>query len=546
MYARGHYYFPPTTGARAYQHFVLLLIISLPLLSRIDFCNLLYISSYIFHDIKTRMVKELAFFKIGPSKTAPCRPGPIQCVRNCSTCIIEPLLEDDPEVEDILSVKSYDDLIYRQSLRFAPYQKIQYHLGQIDLLKRSLDKIKPRLVLYVVAVSRLEDSNYLNQVLDRERLPPRTILTINPTESINSDGGHFIVPISMRNCPIEGGAVRREVFKVREVRDLIEPLVAELEDNRKTEEQDLRVVVVPVAISKDHDKSGGILGIGSLCIQVIEPYSLREYIRLLKTEHKTGHLVQHLYYDLALNGARLPSHIVAFLLLNLDRPFGVSHEDLIEFMDWMRKSSMEFNLHMAFTGDSDRAVEFALIVLNDYIKVDKVNKIYRAVNIAALIDYANCILPNIVYYGIICRAALMLNNRDAKNTVQVKYSPDFVIKVMKDDLLQLSQDLAESIDTSLPCRRPCADVQTCIVEVFERMQTFGHYFRIHEARIRQSAGRAWAGDYDSDDEYFWSRRDDPAFKPWVIMTQRPYRLDRLNLLMNAVEPYLVGTDVDES
>lgn len=470
------------------------------------------------------MVKNLAFFKNGPSKSVPHRIGPIQCVRTCTSCIVKPIQDDDLELEDIISVMSYDNLVHRESLWFSKYQTIQYHLGQVDLARRTLDALKPSLVVYVVAATEHSDLKYFENLASKKGLP-------------NGRQSHLIFPIRMIGCP--ANADSSQFLDIRQLRDEFEPLV--LGSKQSASRQ---IAIVPVVITKDRAESF-TLDIGSLCIQILEPFSLNDYISNLEAKYTTGHLVLHLYHDLATCGARLPSQLVAFLLMYLDRPSGVTREDLVENMNWLRKSAMDLKLHIAFTGDSSDAVDFALMVLHDFIQITASDKTIIVVDLKALVQYANPIVTNIAYYGIISRAILMLHNRDDKNVMRNNLGPGQVIKVMKDDLIELSQDLAESIDTELPSRPPCKDVQTCITDAFSNMQTCGHYFRIQEARIRQNAGRVWSGDYDSDEEYFLSRRNDPSFKPWVIMTQRPYRLDRLNLFMNAIEPYL-STSADDS
>lgn len=440
-----------------------------------------------------------------------------------------------------MSLMSYEDLVQRDSLWLTKFQTIQYHPGQISLLRQTVYKLEPSLLIYVVAATERVDLDYLAKVLSREKLPVGDIVESGRKIQYGQKG-HFTIPIEMRSCPVD--AKQSGLFNVRQLLDTLEPMVDRL--NQLIFEKNIpNIVIAPVALTKEHEESSR-LDIGSFCVQILEPYSLNEYIANLKSRYRTGHLIQHLYHDLALNGARMPSNVVAFLIMYLDRPTGVSHDDLIEYIDWLRKSAMTFNLHLAFTGSSHDVLEFALVALARFIRQDAATGVITVVNFEALAEYASPIVTNVAYYGVISRAILMLHNRNEKNSLRNNLGPSEEIKVMKDDLIELSGDLAASFDTKIPCRPPCKTVQTCINDAFTWMQTCAHYFRIQEARIRQSAGRAWAGDYDSDEEYFMSRRDDPAFKPWVILTQRPYRLDRLNLFMNAVEPFLSAGTVDLS
>ena len=476
------------------------------------------------------MTSKRIFFKTQPTHTLPLRPGPVQCVRNCTNCIIKHDYPIDTDTENIIAIKSYENLVIRKSLWFSKYQSIQYHPGQIELLKRTIWSERSQLNIYVVAATRLEDLKFLKMVMSHERVPRMHLIDSESASKLDfiELRKHVLVPIKMKSCTVRNGS-QENLLEVRGLRDFLEPIVGKVMNN-----SDYQVNIVPVVISKDHDKPV-FFGIGSVCIQVLEPYSLREYVNNLRTSHVTGHLVQHLYYDLARNVARLPCHIVAFLLLYLDRSDGVAHKDLVEYLEWFKKAA-ELNMQTAFTGDHDDIIKFALMVLKDYVHIDSKSLIYRTVNIDALTDYANSITPNIVYYGIISRAILMLHNRDEKNTLMIKFSPNVRVRVMRDDVLELAESMAESMDNFIPCRRPCSTVNSCILDVFSQMRTFGHYFKVDEPRVCPRTG--FAGDYDSDEDYFLSKRDDPAFKSWITLTQRAHRLDRLNLFVNAIESYL--------
>jgi hypothetical protein len=476
------------------------------------------------------MPKELANFKYAPTKSLPSRPGPVQCVRNCTRCILNSSYDEDADVENLIAIKSYDDLVQRKSLWISKYQTIQYHLGQVDVLKQSLRIIKPDLVIYAVAATRFNDLDYFRTVLNHEKMPRARVWSGN--FELDSKINHIIVPIRLISCftkVIAGDGL----IEANEFRAFLDPLVNKIDSSRSS----VTKAIVPVTISKDHDLAR-LFGMGSICVQIMQPYPMNDYLNNAGTLDKTSHLVQHIYHDLSRYSARLPTHVVALLLVYLDRPHGVSREDLIDYMDWFRRSSMEFDLHMAFTGESIKAIEFALLVLEDYVQYDATEFVYRPRNIEALTYYASGMISNFAYFGLISKTILVLHNRNEDNTPLARFSAEKQIKVMKDDLLELAQDMAEKLDSLLPCRRPCVDISTALVASFNSMMTFGKYFSIREAYARPNKGLGWLGDYDSDEEYFLSKRDDPAFKPWVLLTRRPYRLDRLNLLMNTIEAYL--------
>lgn len=481
------------------------------------------------------MPKELAVFKFAPSRTSLVRSGPVQCIRNCPNCILNQIFDDDADAENVIAIKSYDDLVSRKSLWSPKYQTIQYHLGQIDVLKHSLRTIEPKLVIYVIAATRLKDIVYFKQVISHEKLPKASIHS-GPDLDLNKfllepRTSQIIVPIRIISCYTN---IESEpgLLGVDGLRNLLAPLTGVTDSARIG----LQTVIVPVMISKDHDRAG-LIGLGSVCIQIMQPYPLDEYLRNARAEDKTVHLVQHLYHDLSVYGSSLPCQVVALLLVYLDRPLGVSRDDLVDYMLWLKRSSMELSIHMSFTGQVEQIIDFALMVLKDFVHYDPIELVYRPKDTDALSQYASALIPNLAYYGIISKSILLLHNENETTSQQVRFTPECPIKVMKDDLIELAEDMAKEIDSLVPCRRPCIDFGTSVQNSFNSMVTFGKFFRVQEPRAKQ-ARSGWLGDYDSDEEYFLSKRNDPAFKPWVILTQRPYRLDRLNLFMNVVEAYL--------
>lgn len=477
------------------------------------------------------MTSSLAFFKVRPTHSAPFRPGPLQCIRNCTNCIIKKQSdEDDMNFEELIRMKCYEDLVYRNSLWFSPHQTIQYHQGQVDLLKKTLHQCPSKFNIYVVALGNLKDLHYFNTVLKYNGIPDPVLIEMQ-SHSVDfvKKKQQVIIPILFKSCSSSENS-ERNLLTVRSFRDYLDPIVVEASNDRTFDPN-----VVPVIVTKEHDNRT-LFGIGSLCVQILEPYSVQDYIGRLWTMFLTGHLVQHLYYDIARHAALMPSHLVAFLILYLDRDDGVSRQDLLDYMNYLKKASMELNLQIAFTGDIQDAIELGLMILKDFIHYDSERCLYWPTKVEHLMDYASVIIPNIAYYGIIGRAILMLHNQDESNEFQIKMNPEITMRVMKDDLLELSQNLAESIDHQIPCRRPCNTVETAINSAFSQMETFCRFFKIEEPKIKQKTRIAWC-DYDSDDEYFHSKRDHPAFKSWVVVTQRANRLDRLNLFINAIVPY---------
>lgn len=487
------------------------------------------------------ITKPVAFYKIRPTHTLPCRPGPVQCVRNCANCILKQDGKLDVDEENIIAIKSYDNLVARKSIWFSSYQTILYHPGQIDVLRNSLEWIAGSHSIYIVGCTRLEDIQYFQMVLQHEKMSTNMKIiersSADSTCLYLSKNKSIIVPINLRSCPIGDQQSAHRLLASEHLLYIMESVI-----NEQMKKKSDGVGVVPIVISKDHDWSSrvrSLVGYGSLCVQILEPYSLRDYIDHLHFKKPADHFIQHIYHDLARHAPRLPSHFVAYILLYLNRDDqSVSREDLIDYMNWIRNTSLEYDLQITFSGLSEHAVDHAIEILKEYIHVNSKLGIYRPSNLGALTEYANTLAPNFACYGIICRAILTIYNSDPKNAFRICFDPDTQFRVLKDDVIELSVKMAEKLDKLVPCRRPCTTITINIIDTLTKMQTFGHYFRIEEPKFRRNTGKLWAGDYDSDDEYYWSKKDDPAFKSWLLLTQRPYRLDRLNLFMNSIDIYL--------
>lgn len=474
----------------------------------------------------------LAYYKTRPPQSIPHRPGPVQCVRNCPTCIVRHDFDEDIEAEELISIMSYENLLHRKARFWSSYTSIQYHPGQVRILKRYLDNHKNISTLFVVGTTVLEDLEFLIMALDHERMPGVEQLDDKLSWVGMCELKQLaLVPIKMTSCYSKSKEHKADtLLGVMGLRDLLVPIV-----RRALEVPSFNLNIVPVVISKDHDKTGlGFFRLGSVCINIFEPYSLQQYLSNIRSDYHTGHLVTHLYYDMARNAPKLPTHLVAYIIHNVEGPMT---KDLIaEYVEWFRSVSMELNLQIAFTGSSMSAVEFALYLLSGYYETHGENIYYTGD--PAIVEYAHSLMPNVAYYGIISRAILKVYNADANNAFRYKFNSEDRIRVMKEDLLKVSVHLAEEIDESLPCRRPCTTVETSILSVFESMEKLGKYFKVEEPAIsKPKTGCPWAGDYDDDDDYFESKRDDPRFKAWVVLTRKQNRLDKLNMFMNSLTGY---------
>lgn len=463
----------------------------------------------------TSTLTTLAFYKAKATKTLPLRPGPIQCIRNCANCVSRSD-KISSDREEIISSISYDDLITRKSLKFQSYQTIQYHPGQIDILKASLSSSSA--TIYVVGLTNSHDINYLQMLLSHVGLPNLTKLDRYSHEVIKNS----YITIRFKTCSDVIGESQPLLSPV-ELRDYLTPFF------------DQNFTAVPVIITKDHSKVT-ILGTGSLCIQVLEPYNTSVYKPNIEISNISTHFVQHLYYDMSINAGVLPTHLVAFILLYSDCDYPINKKRLIDYFDWFRTSAIDTSMKICCTGETEDIVSFGLSVLNDYI--DCREHTYRVRNTSALLSYARLIIPFIAYQAIVSRAILEEHNCKEKGEIMTSFRPSIRIKVLKDKVVETSERLAEVLETRLPIRRPCMTITSCITATMEKMLSFGRYIKIEEPTMRPRYKCAWAGDSDDDDDYWLRNRSNPALMSWIILTQRDYRLDRLNLMMNSLDLFL--------
>lgn len=473
--------------------------------------------------------EKIAFFKLRPSRQLLKRPGAIQCIRNCSRCLAGVETIKGELDEETLSLLAYDNLLLRNRKWFSSYQAILYHLGQIKLLKTTLKRNTSAKTIFIVSTIKSNDINLLNEILSSQNLP--TVHKVEDKNLIEAIGKkEFIaVPVKFRSCP-DGKSFSNadkggDCYEFIDLKYILQPLVKLIE-----EKKGLSFNIVPVVITKDHENFS-VPGFGSICVQILEPYSLDNYLKQTLNIEPTEHFALHLYHDISRGAAIMPSHIVAFLILYLNREDGVTFEDLVEYMEFFRKISLEIDMQLAFTGSSVHAVEFGLEILKKFIREHK--RIYLAIDYPALMDYAYLVTPLVAYQGIISRAILLEYNEN--NMLNSKTVLTSGMRAMRDKVLETCQFIANSIEEVIPCRRPCSTRELQTREVFTYMSTSRRYFRIEEPKLKPRRACAWAGESDDDEEYFLSNQNNPAFQTWIVISEKPQRVDRLNLFMNAIE-----------
>jgi len=478
--------------------------------------------------------KKVALFKASVTSSMPIRPGAVQCVRNCSWCILKRDHSDQgKESEDMICIKSFDNLNLRKSLWFSKYQSFQYHAGQIDVLKMALQDSSPH--IYTIFSLNPRDIDYLNQVLLHNQIQTTSRMSgsiLGRIEDCSLKVNSKPIAILIRPQSCSGGDTFHEDdsdpwSSPSGLASIFGQIIEQMLKNSTNP------CVVPVTVSRDHDRLE-LYGLGSICVQILEPYSLRDYIKDKDETTVARHLVQHLYYDTSRNVAILPTHLIAYLLLYLERENGPEFEDLVYYIDYFRKSSIETGIQLAFTGSSIYVAKYALALLKDFILIEN-DKFYRPRDYDKLVEYACFVTPITAYYGLISRSLLMATN-GALNEANTVISSRIIMKISKEEVMATAQLLAERLELSILCRRPCNTIEAAIEDTFNQMQMFGKYFRIEEPAVNKNKSSGWIAELDFDDDL--ARPESRGLKTWITLCDRANRLDRLNLFMNSVVAHL--------
>lgn len=487
--------------------------------------------------------KRIAFFKHRTVNSQPLRPGAIQINRNCSRCITKQDYKTDKDFDSLITTKSFDNLVSREGTKFSQYQSIQYHTGQTEVLKCSLNGTIP--TVYIVGVTDHKDLGFLDRVLKHVSLDPTKAISASMSahdlvdflkDSEVKINISLAVPIQVRSCASASHLftkIGEPCFKVLAIRDLMSPLV-----DLVVKDASFDLNIVNVSITKEHDDVQ-FYGLGSICIEISEAFSLQTYISRLQIEDKSTHLVQHICFDVSRISAVFAPHLVAFIILYAERDNGIKIEDIITTIDWFRKSSIDTDLQIGFTGHSHYAVEFALIILKDYIQFDRKSSVFRAKNPEKLQEYANLVIPRVAFLGIISKAVLMEFRKYSGDQTIVSLTSQYRIRVMKENVMDFCIRFVGNIERFFPCRRPCTTVEHALSDALTQMETFGKYLKVEEPQTYPSKMRYWAGDDDDDDDdYYYRNRNNPSLKTWLVLTQRQYRLDRLNMFINSIDDFI--------
>lgn len=458
----------------------------------------------------------IAFYKTESNKTIPLRHGPLQYIRSCANCVMDS--DTLPcAVQEIINLKSYDNLLLKTRSRLESYQTIQFHPAQVDILMTSIKANNH--AIYVVGVTDVNDIRYLKMLFEylNWQMPKDIPMDYNRSVPVT------FLTVCFKSCssPVES---KKELLSPTGLLNTIQPAF-----------EDGNLTLIPITITKDHNQTK-TRGLGSVCIQILEPYHQSSYALRIEPELRLIHLVKHVFHDMAVHAGILPSHLVAFLLLYTSTEDFISRETLVENLNWFRSTSTDNDMKLCFTGSTQDVVDFGLLVLKDH--VIRRNSTFMPRDVISLEEYANLITPIMAYQAIVARCILyQYNNQVSFPKFTTNFALGTRVKVLKDEVVDASIKLANRLEKKLPIRKPCLDVETCVLNTIQKMQTFGHFFRVEEPTMKPRYKCGWAGDSEDDDDYWLNNRDNPKMKAWIVLTERDYRIKRLNLLLNSIERY---------
>lgn len=495
--------------------------------------------------------RRIAAYKIEPTRSLPMRPGPLQCIRNCSNCVPNVINGEMiyPQV-DSLNIKTFDNLLIRTGKHSSSYHSIQYHSGQLDVLKQAR-KVNPcKLFIYIVALNKDTDVDYFKFVLEHGKSDIKFDLPLPefffyedrdtireylwPNFYLNPDKNNITILVQRTTCVVRTSQRIKSYFDIEEIRDFLNTLMGIISDEGK----EFDSLIVPVSVTKDHDivtKFG--YGCGSVAVQIMEPFLLSPCLKFYTESLDMTNMTVHLYYDLFHNAIILAPNMVAFLILFLHRPeVGIQLHDLEVFMKWFIDSAIDIDLHYGFSGHIDDSIDYSLVLLQPYIK-QNINGSVLVKNEDGLMDYANIVIPIVAYYGIIARSIIIEHNIAKPDEILTNFDENVGIEVNKDKVLKTAVHLGILLESTLPCKKPCITIEARVNEVFEQMSRVRRFFQIKQANNPYKVG--WTGDIEVDENYSQSFRENYHFEPSLVVTKNVHRLDRLNLFMNAINSYII-------
>lgn len=433
---------------------------------------------------------------------------------------------------DNLCDRLKDGLTYR-------YDSAQYHQGQLDQYKASLDKEPTKPTIFIVSCHLVSDLALLNWVLHFAQIES-PVLHIKgyrsrwPLVPALEKKGSVAIPVRINDCCVEDEFYHDRKDQICWELDEVPRILRQITDYMKIDaESDFRIV--SVVISKDHQRTD-LSSTGAICLHMMQPFYMRQFVKSYPEPLEVS-ITRHFAYDTSKNAPILGPSLVAFILLNLDR-----RDDLIkvteiqEILQWFVSSSTSHSMHLSFNGDVNHVVSYSLIVLGDYISYDKEAQTVRPTKPDMLKMQADVVVPKMVRLGILSRAILMSHNSVSEHHLSA-LEPG--IRAPKERVISIARKIVELMEKKIPIRPPCESIDDVVYGTFNMMCEYFGYIAVDDPKAMRSSRPAWQGNCDSDSDYEMDLSDHPLMKSWVRMTQRVYRLERLNMCINAIEDYFI-------
>lgn len=474
----------------------------------------------------------------------PAKPANLYITEPCKTCVPSRCEEDwnkENEATPLGSLVGFNNHYKRETAAtiqgLCKYQSVQYHPGQLERLKKSIESRPHVPTLLLVNASLAHDLYFLDDLMLSNNLKKSFPYMKHHRSNKNLNYSlqqykSVSVPIKIFNCCVEDefyyDRKEDECWELNEIPTLLRYVTHNM-DNDNT--YDVRIV--QVSINKDHDCSS-LWGIGTICLHLIQPFYFREFH--LKNANLPPHLalVHHFATDTSACSPVLAPSIMAFILCYMDHVGSITFEELDSLFLWFMRSAIANNVHLAFTGKMEYIREYCFLVLGDLIRVDDERCLVLPIKYDKLKDQAEIVVPKMARMGLIAYAMLKANNSNSA-IQQRKLKPG--MKISKKKVLQQARKILEFLENRMLFRKPCEQIDDYIYSSFNTLGELYGYFSLTDPAALRKDRNDFLGCQDYDSDYPSDVDDNPMYDPWISLSPRGYRCDRLNLCLNAIHEY---------
>lgn len=491
---------------------------------------------------ETTRTKLLNIIKNKNQSAIPARRVILHESNACPKCVSWSPEAQASQEESIMEFQAYDDLCIRPQLKPGAYkyQTAQYHPGQIDSLKLSV-RMRPDVPTVILVNAHLNhDLTLMDQVMQSRGLPKtywyiRAHKTNKNLSHAIKQHGMVAIPVKIFDCCVEDEFwYDRKDDDCWELKELPQLFKETMEALRIDKNSDLRIV--QAVINKDHDVVYN-WSVGTICLQMMQPFYMTQFNPQVPNnlpQPVEVALALHFAADTASNSPILAPSVMAFILCYMDKVGPINFLELEDVFQWFCKSAISNNVQLAFSGKSEFIREYCFLILEEYIKVDRSNQQVSPIKMDLLKYQAEVVVPKMARIGIIAYAILLAyNTRTAIHESKLKAN----MRVSKKKVLNHARKALTLLQTRMPFKKPCEDDDEYLFSSFNTMGQFYGYFSVTDPISLRKDKSGYLGDYDSDSDYPLDLDEDPMYEPWIRLTPRQYRIDRLNLCLNAIHEY---------